>query len=170
MQLHTSRLTLQLLTLEQAELYFIGNNLLEENLGLPKANRIIDEHFKGVAETIFLPNLRKDSTNITFYSFFILIENTSKNIVGEIGCHSKPDISGEVEIGYSTQKAHQRKGFMNEALGGFAQFLLALNNVTTIIAETDKINIPSQRILVNNNFIIEKETEESIRWKLNLVK
>ena len=63
MRIETSRLRLQLLTLEQADLYFLGNNLLEQNLNLPNANRIIDAHFKEVAETIFLPNLRKDKAN-----------------------------------------------------------------------------------------------------------
>ena len=169
MQLHTPRLKLQLLTLEQAELYFLGNNLLEQNLYLPNGNRTIDAHFKEVAETIFLPNLRKDTANTIFYSFFVLIENTSQQIVGEIGCHSKPNELGEVEIGYSTQAHFQNKGYMSEAVGGFVKILLALENVKTIIAETDKVNIPSQKVLVNNNFVIDKETEENIHWKLNLV-
>lgn len=166
-KIQTSRLTLQLLTLEQAELYFLGNNLLEQNLQLPNAQRIIDAHFKEVAETIFLPKLRTDEANAIFYSFFILIENALQQIVGEIGCHSIPNESGEVEIGYSTQAHIQNKGYMSEAVGGFSSFFLALENVKTIIAITDNINIPSQKVLVNNHFIKDKETEESITWKLN---
>ena len=90
-QIETARLTLQLLTLEQVELYLLGNNLLEKKMHLPNANRVVDAHFKEVAENVFLPNLRKEETSAIFYSFFILIENTAKEIVGEIGCHSKPN-------------------------------------------------------------------------------
>ena len=165
MQIQTSRLTLQLLTLEQAELYFLGNNFLEQQLHLPNANRIIDPHFREVAETIFLPNLRKDKDNIIFYSFYILIEKSSQNIIGEIGCHGKPNENGEVEIGYSTQAHFQNKGFMTEAVGAFATFLLTLDNVNVVIAETEKVNIPSEKVLVNNNFIKEKEIEENIFWR-----
>jgi ribosomal-protein-alanine N-acetyltransferase len=167
MKLQTSRLTLQLLTLEQAELYFLGNNFLEQNLHLPNAERIIDPHFKEVAENIFLPNLRKDKDNIVFYSFFILIENVSRQIVGEIGCHGKPNESGEVEIGYSTQTYFQNKGFMTEAVGCFAKSLLSLENVTAVVAETEKSNKASQKVLTQNNFLFVKETEENCFWKLN---
>jgi len=167
MKLQTSRLTLQLLTLEQAELYFLGNNFLEQNLHLPNAERIIDQHFKEVAENIFLANLRKDRDNIVFYSFFILIENVSRQIVGEIGCHGKPNENGEVEIGYSTQTYFQNKGFMTEAVGCFVNFLLSLDNVTVVIAETEKSNQPSQKVLTKNNFFLIKETEENCFWKLN---
>lgn len=59
-QIETARLTLQLLTLEQVELYLLGNNLLEKKMHLPKnANRVVDAHFKEVAETIFIPNFKK---------------------------------------------------------------------------------------------------------------
>ncbi len=162
----TPRLTLQLLTLAQAELFFLGNNLLEQNLHLPNANRIIDAHFKEVAETLFLPKLRSDEANIIFYSFFILIENCTQQIVGEIGCHSIPNEFGEVEIGYSTQAHFQNKGFMSEAVGAFSKMLFSLETIKTIIAETDKINIPSQKVLLNNHFVIDKETKENIFWKL----
>jgi ribosomal-protein-alanine N-acetyltransferase len=160
------RLTLQLLTLEQAELYFLGNNLLEKNLQLPDGNRIIDPHFKEVAETVFLPKLRKDEANAVFFSFFILIINETKNIAGEIGCHSTPDENGRVEIGYSTQAHFQNNGFMSEAVGVFATYLLAAENVKAVVAETEKTNIPSQKVLINNHFVIDKETEENIFWKL----
>ncbi|MCC6584677.1 MAG: GNAT family N-acetyltransferase [Chitinophagales bacterium] len=169
MTIETPRLTLRLLTLTQAELYFLGNNLLEQALHLPDGNRIVDTHFKDVAEKIFLPNLRKDETNAVFYSFFILVETTSLKIVGEIGCHSKPIETGEVEIGYSTQAHFQNKGYMSEAVGSFAKFLLSLDNVKTIIAETEKSNIPSQKVLICNNFIKDNETTENITWKLNKI-
>ena len=169
MIIETPRLTLQLLTLAQAELYFLGNNLLEKNLQLPDSNRIIDAHFKEVAENVFLPNLRKEETSAIFYSFFILIENTAKEIVGEIGCHSKPNETGEVEIGYSTQAHFQNKGYMSEAVGAFSKQLLSLEMVKTIIAITDKSNIPSQKVLICNNFIRDNETAENITWKLNKI-
>lgn len=166
-KIETSRLTLQLLTLEQAELYFLGNNFLEQHLHLPNADRIVDPHFREVAENIFLPNLRKDKENIIFYSFYILIEKSTQNIVGEIGCHGRPNENGEVEIGYSTQAHFQNKGFMSEAVGAFATFLLTLDNVKMVTAETEKINIPSEKVLINNHFILEKETETNRFWKLN---
>ena len=167
MKILTSRLTLQLLTLEQAELFFLGNNLLEQNLHLPNDNRIIDAHFKEVAETIFLPKLRIDEANAIFHSFFILIENTSQEIVGEIGCHLIPNENGEVEIGYSTQAHFQNKRFMSEAVGGFSKFLLSFDNVNVILAETDESNVASQKVLTNNNFILTKETDTTCFWKLN---
>jgi RimJ/RimL family protein N-acetyltransferase len=166
MKINTLRLTLQLLTLEQAELYFLGNNFLEQNLHLPNAERIIDAHFREVAQTIFLPNLRKDKDNVIFYSFFILLEKTTEQIVGEIGCHSIPNENGEVEIGYSTQTHFQNKGFMTEAVGAFAKLLLSLDNVNIVLAETDKSNVPSQKVLTNNHFILTKETVGNYFWKL----
>ena len=166
-QIETARLTLQLLTLEQVELYLLGNNLLEKKMHLPYANRVVDAHFKEVAETIFIPNFKKDKESSLFYSFFILIEKASKQIVGEIGCHGKPTENGDIEIGYSTQPTHQNKRFMTEAVSAFCSYFIALNQVKTIIAETDIINIPSQKILINNHFIKTKEIENSIFWKWN---
>lgn len=167
-KIQTPGLRLQLLTLAQAELYFLGNNLLEKNLQLPDGNRIIDAHFKEVAETVFLPNLRKDEANAIFYSFFILILNASNNIAGEIGCHSTPDENGCVEIGYSTQPHFQNNGYMSEAVGAFGKYLLSLENVKVVVAETEKTNIPSQKVLTNNDFILSAETATNCCWKLSV--
>lgn len=166
-QIQTTRLNLQLLTLQEVESYFLGDNILEKLVHLPNSNRQIDAHFKEVAETLFIPNLKSDLGNSLFYSFFILIENETQQIVGEIGCHGKPNENGEIEFGYSTQPAHQNKRFMSEAVAGFCSYFAALENVETIVAETDTINIPSQKVLINNQFIKTKETKESIFWKWN---
>jgi ribosomal-protein-alanine N-acetyltransferase len=55
-------------------------------------------------------------------------------LIGCVGGFPKPD--GEVEIGYSTLPAFQRRGFATEAASAFVQWLLTHESVSRVTAQT----------------------------------
>jgi [ribosomal protein S5]-alanine N-acetyltransferase len=67
---------------------------------------------------------------------YVLLPNGygRKVLIGCIGGFPKAD--GEVEIGYSTLPAFQRKGFATEAVAAFVDWLLTHENVSQVTAQT----------------------------------
>lgn len=105
------------------------------------------------------------SRNYLFATIWIIIDIHQYIIVGDIGFKRKPNENGEMEIGYSTQPAYQRKGYMNEAIGEMLSWAFKDSRVKAILAETREDNIPSIKVLNKNGFIDFKRENNMIWWK-----
>ena len=128
------------------------NYELEDSLGLPHSDREITEHFRGALLRYTLPWIKDDPENYLFATVWVMIETEGNVIVGDIGFKRKADTSGYVEIGYSTQPKHRRKGYMNEAIGAITDWALSHDEVKAVIAETLEINDASIKALTNNGY------------------
>jgi RimJ/RimL family protein N-acetyltransferase len=80
----------------------------------------------------------------------------------------EPTSAGEIEIGYGTHEKFRHRGFMTEAVGGIIKWLSVQSTIKSILADTERFNIASFRILEKNNFIKIGETDTLLKWKLNL--
>jgi ribosomal-protein-alanine N-acetyltransferase len=80
----------------------------------------------------------------------------------------RPNVYGEIEIGYGTYDEFQNKGFMTEIVSGIIEWSKTQLIVKSIIASTDKTNTASFKVLQKNNFVKIGETEALFNWKLDL--
>lgn len=68
-------------------------------------------------------------------------------VIGDIGFHAPPDDLGEVSIGFGIVPAARRHGYAVEALRAVLDWALRQPEVRSIHADTDLVNLASQRVL-----------------------
>lgn len=166
MKLETDKLEIIPLDYQQELKYLACNFSLEIELGLNKVDRIISEPLKSVIENIILPNIKNNQKEFLYNTTWIIINKVNKTIVGSLGFKGKPNLNKEIEIGYGTESNYQNKGFMSEAISALVLWAQKNPEINYIIAETENINIQSEKVLSNNNFTIFDKNENMNWWKL----
>ncbi len=161
----TERLKIFPLTYEEVILYKDNRNVLERNLGLKESNSGHAAHFIDMLENKLLPLLKDKKDDYNFNTIWLAADNNENAIVCDYGIKGVPDINDEIEIGYGTQEQYQGKGYMTEAIKGFINWVSGRGDIRAVIAETDKGNIPSVRVLEKNKFLMYKETDTAYWWR-----
>lgn len=83
----------------------------------------------------------------------ILIEQGGMVAVGNMGTKGPPDSAGTVDIGYGMNPSYGGRGYMTEAVQGFAAWLLARPEVVRVTADCLKTNRASVRVLEKAGFV-----------------
>lgn len=164
----TERLILQPLTYDQLLKYARNDNSLDKEFNLNTTNRTISVDLQEALEETILPNVADKNKNYLFSTLWTAILKSEKIMVGDLCFIGEPNEKGEVEIGYGTYDAFQKKGYMTEALGGMIQWAKKQPDINSIVAATEKSNIASSLVLQKNNFIKFDETETLYHWRLKL--
>jgi RimJ/RimL family protein N-acetyltransferase len=97
------------------------------------------------------------------WGLFVIVEKSSGSFIGGIGFKSAPDERGEVEIGYGISDSFQGRGLATEAMTAVCEF--ARLHSVVVIAETDRDNVASQRVLEKSGLHSENQSDELIRWR-----
>ncbi|SET31056.1 GNAT family N-acetyltransferase [[Clostridium] polysaccharolyticum] len=92
----------------------------------------------------------------------IALENGT--IIGDLCFKGEPDKSGAVEIGYGIDAKYQRNGYGTEMVAAMAHWALVQPGVKLVVAQTNKENLASQKVLRNNGFIQDGYGEEGPRF------
>lgn len=167
MEIKTERLTLKPLSkkeieksLESVEIFYENNNLISKEKKLSKLMRKI--------YNIKLTNIQNNHKYYLFYTYWLIIDNNTNEIIGRIGFKDIPNQMGEIEIGYGTHSDYRSKGYMTEALKaitrwGFNQTILPIKK---IIAKTKSDNIPSQKVLKKARYIYKNQSDELFNYEI----
>jgi [ribosomal protein S5]-alanine N-acetyltransferase len=166
--IETERLILQPLTYEQLVKYIRADNSLETELGLDQSSKTISPELKEALEQTILPNVADTSKNYLFSTLWTAISKADKKMVGDLCIVGEPNEVGEIEIGYGTYDAFQKRGFMTEAVGGLVRWAATQPHVRAVVASTEKANVASFTVLQKNNFVNVGETETLFNWRLAL--
>jgi [ribosomal protein S5]-alanine N-acetyltransferase len=95
--------------------------------------------------------------NVTFASeadpwgLYVVVEKSSGLAIGGIGFKSSPNERGEVEIGYGICDSSQGRGVATEIVNAVCEF--ARGRASVILAETERANLASQRVLEKAGFL-----------------
>jgi [ribosomal protein S5]-alanine N-acetyltransferase len=103
--------------------------------------------FPGLAERL---RLHPDAEPLS--GILILIEKAGMVAVGNMGTKGPPDEGGTVDIGYGMNPSSEGRGYMTEAVRGFADWLLARPEVRRVTADCLDTNIGSRRVLEKAGF------------------
>lgn len=163
MELDTERLRIVCLDIESFRLYIHDHGNMQRRLGVEVTTKDLPDELKDV----FIPVYEKalaESENYAWYTVWQIIDKQQNQIIGGICFKGCPNLLGEVEIGYGTDPAHQNKGFMTEAVKAIIQWAVLQEGVSCVIAETEKSNIASHRVLEKNEMTMYKETDSSLWW------
>ncbi len=168
--IETERLILKPLTYKQLIKYTKCDHTLEEELNLNKTSRTISPELKEAFEKTILPNVANPAKNYLFSTLWTAILKSENRMIGDLLIVDEPNENGEIEIGYGTYDEFQGRGYMTEIVGGIIGWTKAQVNVKGILASTAKTNTASYKVLEKNNFIKIGADEDSLHWKLDLIK
>jgi RimJ/RimL family protein N-acetyltransferase len=79
-------------------------------------------------------------------------EQISGELVGDLALHSLIENQSVFEIGFTIASQHQGKGFAREAASRLMIFLFSEVGAQKIVANTDRRNSPSIKLLLNLGF------------------
>ena len=166
--IETERLQIIPLTRVQLEVYLQADNKLERLLRLAEKNRTVSPDVQDMVKKFTIPKMKlATEDNYLFYTFWIVIEKDTKNIVAELGFKGEPNHLGQIEIGYGTMPSQRKNGYMTEALGAMVGWAKGQPSVLALLAETDEKNLASIRVVQKNAFELVEKKGEMLAWKID---
>lgn len=155
--IETSRLLLRALTLDDAVAIVAGERAGQSwAVDYPTPGDVRVAAFALAGNTAF-------ATDSVPWGLFVIVEKSSGLLIGGIGFKSSPDERGEIEIGYGISGSYQARGVATEAVLALCEF--AQRRTVVVLAETDRENVASQRVLEKCGFRSEDLSGGLIRWR-----
>lgn len=163
-ELNTERLRLIPLSAENLRLLIDNPKKMELRLSLIESDKFLIPELKQAME-IRLSKLLGDEENYIWYTNWLIVSKDKNCSVGGIMFKGLPNENGEVVIGYYILPEYQGNGYMTETISYLKNWLLNHSDVMYVIADTDKDNIPSHRVLEKSGAEMYKETNELYYWR-----
>lgn len=158
--IETSRLFLRALTHDDAKAIVAGERTGQSwATDFPTAGDVRIAAFALAGNTTF-------ATDAVPWGLYVIVEKSSGLCIGGIGFKSSPNERREIEIGYGVSDSHQGRGVATEAVLAVCEF--ARRRAVVVLAETDRGNVASQRVLEKCGFRSEDLSVELIRWRRDI--
>lgn len=136
--------------------------LLERNLRLREGHAAVADELRGPVQQM-LDGVLRDPEHYLWHTHWLLVLNRPRAVAGGLCFKGPPDANGEVEIGYGTEAGYRNRGLATAAVRVLCRWALRQPGVTAVLAETEKDNLPSQRVLEKAGFHPFRETD-AMRW------
>jgi len=164
MELRTERLRIVPLTLTQFALFLEDLDKLERALGLQLSHTVLDTYTKQAMAGLYQEALAHQESMVWYTNWQIILKMQNISI-GSACFMGAPGKSGEVEIGYGIDEAYRNKGYMTEAVKALCQWALRQPKVACVVAETEKDNPASHKVLQNCGMEQYKEADGNLWWR-----
>ncbi len=165
-KLETDRLILIPLDIENFRLFIENTSVMERNLGLNITGKELSPEMKAIFREPYQKAV-KDAKNYLWYTNWQIVLKDENQIIGGISFKGLPNDAGEVEVGYGIEEKHQNRGYMAEVLRRMIDWAFTQKGVRSVIAETEKDNKPSQRVLDKVGMKKYKETRDCYWYKID---
>jgi RimJ/RimL family protein N-acetyltransferase len=162
--IHTVRLTLIPVTYEITSTLIKGSSEEIEKLGITAHSNWPTEDTKDVLPSV--NDALEETRCPSGFEFWMIVNKESREIIGDIGFHGKPDENGVVEIGYGLVLEERGKGYGFEAADAILEWTMAQEEVKVIKADCLIDNTPSVRILEKLGMRETGRDEEFIFWEV----
>ena len=162
-ELETPRLTLIPLDPQMLALELEDDRAMEEALGLEVGHSELRGELRDAVADM-LQCARDYPEQWLWCTDWKIVLRREKRVIGGLCFKGPPTQAGEVEVGYGLHAGNEHQGYMTEALLAALDWALAQPGVTAVLAETEKSNEPSQRVLQSLGFHRCRETEQFWWW------
>ncbi|WP_370574741.1 GNAT family N-acetyltransferase [Methanomethylovorans sp.] len=166
LELNTERLRIACLDLDNFRSYIYEHGNMQRRIGIQATTEALPDELQKVFLSAY-EQAMADKKNYVWYTVWQIVSKIENCAIGGVCFKGRPNIDGEVEIGYGTEPAHQNKGYMTEAVKSIIQWAIKQDGVMYVIAETEKSNNASHKVLEKNGMAIYKETDISLWWRYN---
>lgn len=167
MDFKTKRIIIRPVSLGDKESIFFYRADPETNKYLSLAPNTVED----IEEFIKKTSLQMNVPGTWFQ--FVIIEQLSNQLIGDIGVHFLVSENSQAEIGYTLDKRFRGNGYATEALSVIIDYLITSLNKHRIIASIDPANIDSIKLVERLGFRKEAHFVESLffngKWVDDLV-
>lgn len=164
MILETNRLQIIALTPKQFELLLNDKISFEKEVGFQSScTKWDDDTTKAMIE--LHQECVKHSQNYWWFTNWQIVLKAENKVVGSACFMKEPDEDGFVEIGYGTDKPYQNKGIMSEAAKALCDWALSQQNVRGVIAQAEKENFASHKVIERCGMQLVDETENLLVFR-----
>jgi ribosomal-protein-alanine N-acetyltransferase len=125
-------------------------------------------------DDIFAFNLARTQEDPEAYIWwsYLVIEKSSRTLIGACGYKGRPNKLGEVEIGYEIAPEYRNQGYATELSRCLIQYADTYPEVSTVKAHTLSFESPSTHVLRKCGFHFVQELfdpEDGILWQWKLL-
>ena len=125
-----------------------------------------DEYKIGPHIDMYLGELKADPS-LLGWGVWLVFDKEDNTVIGDIGFKGKPNPENTVEIGYGIVPSAQNKGYATEAVREIIKWAFSFENVEKIIAECQKDNLASIRVLEKLQMKRTEPKNNMLKWQLN---
>lgn len=120
-----------------------------------------DDPNRGVDLSWHLRALQADCSQLS-WRIRVIVERSSKTVVGSINLKGPPDMDGDVEIGWGLNEDARGKGYATEASAGVIDWVGKQPGTATISATIPDDNYASQRVAARLGLSRTNQTRHSL--------
>ncbi|MBC8079095.1 MAG: GNAT family N-acetyltransferase [Gorillibacterium sp.] len=166
MKIETSRLQLLPLMAEQLALATEDYEQLQKQLNLTITASALDE------EMAYAMNVRRRKVleapdDFLWLTNWAIISRQVNGIIGFIMLKGCPNAAGEVIVGYGIDERYRRQGYATEGIKALTEWIFQNPQATRILADVEKDNEASHRLMSGLGAFKYKEDDELIWWRIN---
>jgi RimJ/RimL family protein N-acetyltransferase len=137
---------------------------LEEALGLTPGAFDLEPEMRAAMEALY-QKARTQPADILFLTNWQIILHAQKKSIGFLCFTGPPNEQQEVEIGYTITEAFRNNGFGTEAVCAVTDWALRQPRVKSVLANTERGNIASEKLLTRCGYVQFYENESYYFWK-----
>jgi RimJ/RimL family protein N-acetyltransferase len=152
------------LTQPQLRAYLNPLKEVEKKIEIPLSQELMTEQTKRAMRLKIEKMNGVPCKDHPWYTYWLLVLNTSKRGVGVIGF--KGIHTASVEIGYAIEPGHRNMGYMTEAVKALVMWAFKDERCHSIFAPVPRSNPASSKVLQKVGFWLEKEDNEILHWKV----
>lgn len=167
--LETESLYIIPLSAHSLELSLTDYGKMQTELGLKSPKLTLEDEEMQYVMTIRHKRVLENLDSYLWYTTWAVVHKVANVIIGYIILKGSPNESGEVIIGYVIDEEYRRKGYATESLQKIISWIFENPNAKSIIADTEKDNYPSHRLLEHIGAVSYKEADDLIWWRINKI-
>ncbi len=165
LELKTARLRIIPLRIEELGLLIEDAPKVDEALKLASSGKALDDDTRQAMQELYDRAVLSPADYLWSTQWQIVLTSENRSIGG--ACFKgAPNQNGEVEIGYGLSPDYRGYGYMKEAASALCRWALEQPDVTSVVAETDKDNLASQKVLQHCGMIFDRESDEGFFWHM----
>lgn len=162
--IRTERLKIVALNANQLLLAEKNFQQLEREIEVTVTQTKLDEEMQ-YAMQVRRRKVLEDEEHYLWLTNWAIVATDTNNIVGFVMLKGLPNKAGDVIIGYGIEGEYRCKGYATEAVGGLVNWVFENPEAKYVIADTEKTNVSSHKVLVKNGAVKYLETDELLWWK-----
>jgi ribosomal-protein-alanine N-acetyltransferase len=146
---------------------------LKLNQSIWETEPIFEAETNDALENFWLPQTKNFPDNFFWYTNWEIVLKSENVSIGGIGFAGYPD-EGKTQIGYFIDKKYRNLGYATEALIALLDWGFMDPALKTVLADTDKENLDSQKVLIKNGFscfgegqVEHTQTMQVFHWEKN---
>ncbi|MEK5463537.1 GNAT family N-acetyltransferase [Paenibacillus sp. FSL R7-0210] len=141
---------------------------LEQALGLnvTATATLMDDEEMRYAMRVRHAKVLQDEENYCWLTMWAIIHREQRQLIGFLILKGRPNEQGEVIVGYVLDERYWGQGYATEALRQITAWIFSHPGARWVIADTEKDNLASHRVLQHLGAELYRETEDLFWWRI----